>query len=122
MNAPNGKMEELFKIIPCEEIYKRTGIQFLQFNTLYQLFTLVSEDSKILKSASKLLFIPDIFNYWLSGEMVSEFSIASTSQCYDPINGDWARDILEKLGIPSKIMPKVVKPGTKIGYLAKASN
>ena len=116
----NGMMEEVFKIVPKEEVFANTGIQFMQLNTLYQLYSMVKSNSAALKSASTLLFMPDLFNYWLTGEKVSEFSIATTSQCYDPRKKTWATDMLNKLGIPAHIMPKVVDPGTTIGPLAKS--
>lgn len=114
----NGMPDEAFKIVPREEVFERTGIQFMQLNSLYQLFSMARSGSTALRAADKLLFMPDIFNYWLTGEMVSEFSIASTSQFYDPRACDWAREMLDKLGIPSHIMPKIVPPGTVIGPLA----
>lgn len=115
----NGMMEETFKTVPRDEVFERTGIQFMQLNTLYQLVAMARGGSTALKSASLLLFMPDLFNYWLTGEKVSEFSIATTSQCYDPRAGDWARDMLDRLGIPSAIMPPIVRPGTTIGPIAE---
>ena len=79
----NGMMEETFKVVPREEVFGRTGIQFMQLNSLYQLVAMVKNGSTALKCASTLLFMPDLFNYWLTGRKVSEFSIASTSQFYD---------------------------------------
>lgn len=115
----NGMPEEAFKIVPRAEVFERTGIQVMQLNSLYQLFAMARGSSTALKAASKLLFMPDLFNYWLTGESVSEFSIATTSQCCDPRQGDWARDMLDRLGIPSHIMPEIVQPGTVIGPLAE---
>ncbi len=116
----DGMMEEVFKVVPREEVFRNTGIQFMQFNSLYQLAAMVKGGSTSLRCASKLLFIPDLFNYWLTGEQVSEFSIASTSQCYDMRKGDWAKGMLEKLGIPTHILPEVVQPGTVIGSLSQS--
>jgi len=113
----DGMMEEVFKIVPREEVFERTGIQFMQLNTLFQLFAMVKSNSTALKHASKMLMMPDLFHYWLTGVGVSEFSIATTSQCYDPRLGGWAKDMLEKLGIPSGIMPEIVPPGSTIGPL-----
>ena len=115
----NGMLEAVTNIVPREEIFERTGIQFMQVNTLYQLYSMVRSGSTSLKCAAKLLFTPDLFNYWLTGEAVSEFSIATTSQCYDPRRKDWAREMLDSLGIPTSIFPEVVAPGTTIGPLAK---
>lgn len=114
----DGIPDEVFKIVARREVFETTGIQFMQLNTLYQLYAMVEGGSTALKHASTLLMMPDIFNYWLTGEKVSEFSIATTSQCYDPRKGDWARGMLAKLGIPTHMMPKIVQPGTTVGPLA----
>lgn len=114
----DGIMDEVFKIVPRKEVFERTGIQFLQFNTLYQLYSMVKNNSTALKYASKLLMMPDLFNYWLTGRQVGEFSIATTSQCYDPRAGDWAFEMLGKLGIQTDMLPEIVQPGTIIGPLS----
>jgi len=116
----DGVPDEVFKIVPWEEIFERTGIQLMQLNTLYQLYAMVKSDSTALKNASTLLMMPDLFNYWLTGEKVSEFTIATTSQCYDPRRGDWAVEMLDRLGIPTHIFPKIVPPGTTVGNLHKS--
>lgn len=114
----NGMMEKAFEIVPRDEVFERTGIQFLQFNSLYQLLAMARVRSAALKCASTLLFMPDLLNYWLTGVKVSEFSIATTSQCYDPRRGDWAKEMLERLDIPTGILPAIVQPGSTIGPLA----
>ena len=81
---------------------------------------MVKSNSTALKHAFKLLLMPDLFHYWLTGKQVSEFSIATTTQCFDPRKGDWARDMLTSLGIPVRIMPDIVQPGTTIGPLAQS--
>jgi len=111
-------MEAAFAKVPREEIFARTGIQFMQLNSLYQLVAMVEADSPILGIADRFLNIPDLLNYWLSGRMVSEFSIATTTQCYDPRAGDWAWEMLEKLGIPTAIFGEIVPPGTVLGPLS----
>ena len=116
----DGIMQEAFKVVPKHRIFEHTGIQFMQLNTLYQLYSMVGSTSTALKCASTLLFMPDLFNYYLTGEKVSEFSIATTSQCYDARKGDWARDMLTQLGIPCSIMPNVVPPGTTVGPVAES--
>lgn len=113
-------MEEAFAIASRERIYDRTGIQFMPFNTLFQLMAMVRAGSPALASASKLLLMPDLFNYWLTGKQLSEFSIATTTQCYNPRKGDWASDMLSELGIPTKMLPEIVQPGTTIGPLTKS--
>lgn len=112
-------MEEVYKTIPRRSLFERTGIPSLPFNTIYQLTAMVKSGSPALKHASKLLFMPDLFNYWLTGKQVSEFSISTTSQCFDPRKGDWARDTLAELGIPTDMLPAIVQPGTTIGPLAQ---
>jgi rhamnulokinase len=116
----DGMMDEVFAIVPKREVFETTGNQFMQLNSLYQLYSMVKSNATALKSASKLLMMPDIFNYWLTGKQVGEFTIASTSQCFDPRKGDWARGMLDTLGIPSRIMPEIVQPGTVIAPLADA--
>ncbi len=113
----NGMMEKAFSIVPKAEIWDKTGIQFMQLNSLYQLVALAVSDSPALKNTEKLLMIPDLFNYWLTGVGVSEFSIASTSQVYNPVTGGWDEDLLKKIGVDPAIMPEIVQPGAKIGNL-----
>ncbi len=113
----DGMMDEAFKIVSRAEIYDRTGIQFMQINSLYQLLAMARAGSPLLDTARTFLNMPDLFNYWLSGRKASEFTIATTSQCYDPRQGDWARGLLEKLGIPTGILCEIVQPGTILGEL-----
>jgi len=113
----NGMMDKVFRIVPREKIFQRIGIQFMQLNTIFQLYSMVESGSTALKHASTLLMMPDLFNYWLTGEKLGEFSIATTSMLYDPSAGDWARDLAETLGIPPHIFPRVVQPGTIVGPL-----
>jgi len=100
-----------------EEIFAATGIQFMPINSLYQLLALVAKKSPLLEVAATLLFMPDLFNSWLAGPQVSESTIASTSQLYDPRRGDWARDLLSRLGVPTDFLPPLVPPGTVLGPL-----
>lgn len=109
----DGMMEKAFAQIPKREIFEQTGIQFMQINTLYQLMSLV--DSPQLKSAATFLTIPDLLNYWMTGEKACEFTNATTTQMFNPKTGTWATELLEKLGIPTHIFPDVVPPGTKLG-------
>jgi rhamnulokinase len=115
-----GAMEDVLRRVPAEEVYQRTGIQFLPFNTLYQLYALAARDDPQLAAAETLLTIPDLLHYWLSGRRVAEFTNATTTQCYDPVAGGWARSLLERLGIPPGIFPPVVPPGTVLGPLEGA--
>lgn len=110
-----GMLDEAFRRVPREAIYQATGIQFMQINTLYQLLSMVIQQSPTLEIAHTFLTIPDLLNYWLTGEKVCEFTIATTTQCYDPRQGDWALSMLEKLNIPTYIFPKIIPPGTVLG-------
>ena len=110
-------MEDAFAIVPKAEIYERTGIQFMQFNSVFQLMAMVKAGSPVLDVAETFLNLPDLLNFWLTGRKVSEFSIATTSQCYDPRAGDWAYDMLEKLGIPKRMFGEIVPSGTVLGPL-----
>jgi sugar (pentulose or hexulose) kinase len=110
-----GMFEKVFERVPKEEVFEQTGIQFMELNTLYQLMALSLEDSFQYRSATKLLFSPDLLGYWLTGNMVAERSIASTSQFYNPVTKDWAYELLEKLGIRTDLFAELVDPGTVIG-------
>lgn len=111
----SGMCEKVFERVPKIEVFAQTGIQFMELNTLYQLMSLSLEDSFQYRNAKKLLFSPDLLSYWLTGNMVAERSIASTSQFYNPVTKDWAYDLLEKLGIRTDIFADLVDPGTVIG-------
>ena len=112
-----GMFEQAFRRVPREEIFERTGIQFMEINTLYQLLSMSLSQSPALAAAETLLMMPDLFHYWLTGEKAGEFTIATTSQCYDPRAGGWAAPMLEKLGIPTGIFPGIVPPGAELGRL-----
>ncbi|HEX6709737.1 MAG TPA: rhamnulokinase family protein [Rubrobacter sp.] len=111
----DGMMEQAFRLVPREEIYYKTGIQFMQINTLYQL--LAMRDSPLLETADRLLLIPDLLNYWLTGEKVGEFTNVTTTQLYDLHAGDWARDVAGDMQIPGHIFPRIVQPATHLGPL-----
>ena len=113
----DGMMEEAFRRVPRREIYRQTGIQFMFFNTLFQVLSEVVHESAALGCADRLLFTPDLLNYWLTGAKVNERTIASTSQMYDPAAGDWAVSLVETMGIPSRIFGEIVPPGTKLSSL-----
>jgi rhamnulokinase len=114
----DGMYEHAFERVSRAEIFERTGIQFMEINSLYQLLSLVVTRSPILEIADTFLTIPDLLNYWLTGRKACEFTIATTTQCYDPRAGDWARGMLDRMGIPTHIFPEVVPPGTVLGPLA----
>ena len=108
-------MARVFDRVPRADVFAQTGIQFMQLNTLFQLMSLVENRSPHLDIADTLLFSPDLLNYWLTGQKVSEFSIASTSQMMNPITGKWATDLLNKLNIPHHFLPEIVPSGTRLG-------
>lgn len=107
----NGMMETAYQIVPRAEIYRQTGIQFMQLNSLFQLLAMARASSPMLAATKTFLNIPDLLNFWLTGRKASEFTIASTTQCYDPCACDWARPMLERLGIPTGIFQPIIQPG-----------
>jgi rhamnulokinase len=112
-----GMLQEAFRRVPPADIYAQTGAQFLEFHSLYQLLSMVVARSPLLEVAHTLLLLPDLFNYWLAGRRDSEFSIATTSYCYDPHRGDWAWPLLEQMGVPGHLFTPLVMPGTRLGPL-----
>lgn len=110
-----GMFEKVFERVPKEEVFSQTGIQFMELNSLYQLMALSLENSVQYNTAAKLLFVPDLLNYWLTGKMTAERTFASTSQFYNPVTKDWAYDLLERLGIRTDLFAELVDPGTVIG-------
>ena len=110
-------MDGVFKIIPKEEIFAETGIQFMQINTIYQLYSFVKNKPQVFGNARYFLTIPDLLNYWLTGIIKNEYSIATTTQLYNPIKKDWSAKILNKLGFKKEIFSEIIMPGTKLGRL-----
>lgn len=113
----NGIMEKVFKLMPKREIYENTGIQFMQLNTIFQLFAAKASNPEILKKTKKLIFMADLVSYFLCGNSYAEYTLASTSQLMNMKTGKWSKEIFEKLSLPLDIMPQVVKPATKVGKL-----
>lgn len=113
----DGMMEKLLAEIPAEEVFARTGIQFLPFNSIYQLYALKQAGSPLLAQARHFLMIPDLLRYFLTGEKWSEFSNATTTQLYNPTIGDWDRELLQKLGLPETWFGPVLQPGSAAGVL-----
>jgi len=114
-----GAMEEFFHLISRERIYSLTGIQFLPFNSLFQLFALKRDDPPLFKKAHDLLFMPDLFYYFLTGEKKTEFTFATTSQLYNPLKKKWEIGLFKALEISPSIMQRVVQPGASLGALDK---
>ncbi|GLV56086.1 L-fuculose kinase [Dictyobacter sp. S3.2.2.5] len=113
-------MEQVFQQIPQAEIFQRTGIQFISFNTIYQLAALQSSSSLLLGQAETLLLIPELLRYFLTGQRLSEWTIASTTQLCSPITRNWDMDLLQKLDIPTQLFQSPVSPGTLAGTLLPA--
>jgi rhamnulokinase len=105
-----GAMERVFARVPARELYERTGIQLMPINTLFQLFVMAESGDRALEVAHRLLFIPDLFHFWLSGVASCELTNATTSQCYDPRAQAWATDILAQLGLPAEVFRETVHP------------
>jgi rhamnulokinase len=118
----NGMMERVFARVAPERIYATTGIQFLWFNTLYQLYAACQSAPESIAAAHRFGTIPDVLNFWLSGNLVAEFTNATTTQCIDASTRGWATELLEEIGIPSRLFPDVVEPGTVIGTLRRDVN
>ncbi len=115
----NGVPEAVFKIIPRDEIFAHTGVQFMQINTLYQLYAMRRAASRALACARTLLMMPDLFNYWLTGVAKCELTVASTSQFYNPGLARWAVELFNRLYLPKTILPEVVQPGARLGPLLR---
>ncbi|MEP7294494.1 MAG: FGGY family carbohydrate kinase, partial [Chloroflexota bacterium] len=110
-----GMFEWVFARMPRREVFERTGIQFMILNTLYQLASMAASQSAQLQAAATYLALPDLINYWLTGVKVCEFTHATTTQFYNPRAGDWDRQLLAQVGIPTEIFGTIVQPGTRIG-------
>ncbi|MBI3407786.1 MAG: rhamnulokinase [Planctomycetes bacterium] len=115
-----GIMERAFETVPKLELYQRTGIQFMRFNTLFQLLALKRERSPLLDVAETLLFMPDLFHFWFTGIKVNEQTDASTSQMTLPHSRSWARDLVRAFDLPERILGTLTPPGTVLGPLRSA--
>lgn len=115
----DGAADRFCERMPKEEVYAATGIQFMDFNTLFQLDTIKAHSPEVIETADKILFIPDALAYMLTGNAITEYTVASTSQMLNPNTGDLDEKILEALGIPRSKFGKMVAPGYVIGTLTK---
>ncbi len=113
----DGMLEAAFARVPRAEIFAHTGAQFMKLNTLYQLLAMQAAHSPILAAAETFLMMADLFNYFLTGRRVCEFSNATTTQFYNPVAGRWATELLDRFGLPTHILPEIVEPGTVVGPL-----
>ncbi|MEM0964551.1 MAG: rhamnulokinase family protein [Verrucomicrobiota bacterium] len=113
----DGMMDRADQIVGNKAIYDATGVQFMSFNSLYQILSEVEFKNPSIDAAEDLLFTPDLLGYWLTGNKTQERSIASTSQLYNPKTGDWDHNLIEKLGIPSRLFKTLSDPGDVLGEL-----
>lgn len=111
--------DELFKTICAEDVYKRTGIQIMNFNTLFQLYYMCKYKKGEIDRAESLLFMPELLGYFLTGVKKNEYTIASTSQMINPNTRDWDYELLEKVGIKKELLGEIVMPGEKLGKLTE---
>jgi len=113
-----GIMPRVFAEIPAFELFARTGIQFQPFNSIFQLYALKQADNPLLREAKRLLMIPDLLRYFLTGEMHSEFTNATTTQLFSATARDWDRELLAKLGLPAEWFGPALMPGERAGILS----
>jgi rhamnulokinase len=113
----NGAMEAVFERVSRERIYTITGIQFLPFNTIYQLYAACLATPGLIDAAHALVTIPDLLNYWLTGKLTSEYTVATTTQCIDARTRTWATRMLDQIGLPTRLLQPLVEPGTTIGTM-----
>ncbi len=111
----DGILETAFQTLPRDKIYEATGLQFMQFNSLYQLLAMQARNSTILQAADRLLMIPDLFHWLLTGEKVNEYTNATTTQMLDPRTGAWSPDILNAFGLPAGLLGEPTQPGAQLG-------
>src|SRR5215472_4813945 len=112
-----GVMEEVFRKVAREDIYRATGIQFMPINTLYQIIAAQRDTPNIVAAAKQLLTIPDLFNFWLTGNAVCEFTNATATQMVDPVRRSWNTDLMKAVGLRPDLPAAIVEPGTVIGTL-----
>lgn len=113
----DGVPEEFFRTIPRERVYQKTGIQVMNFNSLYQLYALNREKDHALAAAERVLFMPDALSYLLTGEQVCEYTILSTSQLMNPRTRELDGELLQAAGVDPSLFARQVMPGQRIGRL-----
>ena len=113
----DGIMDAVFQRVTAEEIYSVTGIQFLPFNTLYQLYSACRATPRLIDAAATFGTIPDLINFWLTGDMTCEFTNATTTQFVDARTRSWATGLLRDLEVPTRLLPRIVEPGTVVGRM-----
>jgi rhamnulokinase len=112
-----GIMQKTFSRVPRSEIFAATGLQFMEFNTLFQLLAMQKNDPELLSAADGLLMMPDFFHWCLSGVRAAEFTDATTTQFLDPLKKEWARQLLNRFELPTRLLPNIIQPGTVVGPL-----
>lgn len=115
----SGVMEKAFSVLPKDKFFSLAGNQFMEINTVFQLYSAVLENDQATMSADKLLFMPDLFAYFLTGKSVNEYTISSTSQMLNSMSRKWDSTISETLSLPINLMQEIVLPGNKIGDMEK---
>ncbi len=113
----NGALDKAFEVVSREEIFAETGLQFMQFNTLFQLFAMKQQNPRLLDSAESFLMMPDLFHWLLTGEKANEFTNASTTQFHNPAKNGWSESLFDRFGLPKNILGTVLTPGTRLGGL-----
>src|SRR5262245_1978020 len=116
----DGMLEAAFRRVPRERIYEITGLQFLPFNTLYQLLAMAEANSPILEMAETMLMMPDLLGWLLTARRAGERTDASTTQLLDPRSGTWSGELCGALGIPCSILPDLIEPGTELGPIRRS--
>lgn len=112
-----GMLEKAKTRVSLEEIFAASGIQFMEINTLYQVLAAHERNPALLASANRFLMIPDYLHFKMCGARVGEFTNATTTQFFHPTRKTWSAELLEKLGLPTAMLPEVVSPGTRLGCL-----
>jgi len=115
-----GMMDRAIERVGRSEIFAQTGLQFLQINTLFHLLAMAEQKSPLLEMAESFLMMPDLFHWLLTGVKSNEYTNATTTQFFNPVEGRWSKDLLAKLGIPSQFLGEIVQPGTNLGPLTSA--
>lgn len=115
----NGVMERVFQKVSKREIFEHTGLQFLSFNTLYQVMSRLETASPLMDAVAHYVSVPDLFNFWLTGEITNEFTHATTTQFFNPRTGTWAGELMAKLDIPAHWFGDILQPGQQCGSYQK---
>ncbi|HEX5108093.1 MAG TPA: rhamnulokinase family protein [Vicinamibacterales bacterium] len=113
-------MASAFTRVPRDEIYRTTGIQFLPFNTLFQLHAASQQEPGVLDRAARLVTIPDLMHYWMTGRAACEFTNATTTQCVDASTRKWAASLIDRMALPARLFGPIIEAGTTIGRLRLA--